>query len=120
MNGYPPQEVCGYDLLVGADGASSGVRGAMCAQLPPHRFSAQLLYQSVVVYRTFHGLPRTEPELVPGIGEHQPKQHLYWWVWRTGYRGAAPVAACMPGPQLATTVAQVGDVDPSVELPHDF
>eukprot|EP00198_Chlamydomonas_reinhardtii_P013689 XP_001703026.1 predicted protein [Chlamydomonas reinhardtii] len=78
------KEVCGYDLLVGADGASSGVRGAMCAQLPPHRFSAQLLYQSVVVYRTFHGLPRTEPELVPGIGEHQPKQHLYWYDNRAG------------------------------------
>ncbi|KAG2438455.1 hypothetical protein HYH02_010910 [Chlamydomonas schloesseri] len=98
------QEVCGYDLLVGADGASSGVRAAMAAQLPPERFSAELLYQSVVVYRTFHGLPRTRPaapgpdasaaperpvpvpveELVPGIGEHLPKQHLYWYDNRTG------------------------------------
>ncbi|KXZ53451.1 hypothetical protein GPECTOR_7g1350 [Gonium pectorale] len=77
----------GYELLVGADGANSAVRGFMQAQVPG--FRTQLLYNSPARYKTFHGLPRDPPgdsgqELVPGIGQHRPRQHLYWFDHRLG------------------------------------
>lgn len=73
-----------YDLLVGADGASSTVRSAMQEQVPG--FSAHTVYRSSTQYKTFHGLPcgggagaeGALPPLLPGIEGHRPRQHLYW------------------------------------------
>ncbi len=57
------------------------------AQVPG--FQTRTLYTSAVQYKTFHGLPAhgSDWELVPGVAQHRPRQHLYWWAGQAWLAG---------------------------------
>ncbi|GAX79224.1 hypothetical protein CEUSTIGMA_g6664.t1 [Chlamydomonas eustigma] len=71
-----------YDLLVGADGVDSDVRGAMVSVRPKLRdFEVQTPSWDDAVFKSFKDLSFTSPDaaerLLPGISAHQPRQYLY-------------------------------------------